>query len=105
VGDVAAPDPTVGVGPQVPLELHQAPDLGAVNSNVGLDVGGRLADGVEVDAEQLGALLQRGGDGAGQGGSRASEAGMPGSLEEHVFEEQRDESGEQPVHDIDIRRS
>jgi hypothetical protein len=49
-GDVATADPPVGVGPQLPLELHQAPDLGAVDPQVGLDVVGRLLDCVEVDA-------------------------------------------------------
>ena len=29
--DVAASDPAVGVRPEVPLQLHQAPDLSAVN--------------------------------------------------------------------------
>jgi hypothetical protein len=29
---------------------------------------------------------------------------MPGRVDEQVFEEQQDESGEHPVHDIDIRR-
>jgi hypothetical protein len=67
-GDVAAADPAVGVGSQLPLQLHQAPDLGAVDPEIGLDVGGRLPDVVEVDAEQLGAPLQRGRDRAGQGG-------------------------------------
>jgi hypothetical protein len=37
-------------------------------------------------------------------GSWASQAGMPGRVDEQVFEEQQDESSEHPVHDIDIRR-
>jgi hypothetical protein len=52
-----------GVGgtprPQLALELHQAPDPGAVGAEVGLDVGGQLTDGGQVDAEELRALLQR----------------------------------------------
>ena len=67
-GDIAAADPAVGVRPQLPLELHQAPDLGAVDPEIGLDVGGRPPDDLEVDAEQLGAPLQRGRDRPGQGG-------------------------------------
>jgi len=58
-GDIPAADPAVGVGPQLPLQLHQAPDLGPVDPNIGLDVRGRLLDGGELDAEQLGASLQR----------------------------------------------
>ena len=67
------------------LELHEAPDLGAVDPEVGLDMGRGLLDGGEVDAEEFGAPLQGGRDRAGQGGSWASQAGMPGSLDEHVF--------------------
>jgi hypothetical protein len=57
--EVAAASPAVRLGPELPLQLHQAPDPGAVAAEVGLDVGGQFADGGEVDAEQLGALLQR----------------------------------------------
>jgi hypothetical protein len=42
----------------VPLELHEAPDLGPVHPNVGFDVGGDLVDGGEIHAEELGAALQ-----------------------------------------------
>jgi hypothetical protein len=41
------------------LKLHEAPDLGAVHADIGLDVGGQLADGGQVDAEQFSAVLQR----------------------------------------------
>jgi hypothetical protein len=51
--------PAVRLGPELPLKLHEAPDPGAVGADVRLDVGGQLADGGEVDAEQLGAPLQR----------------------------------------------
>jgi hypothetical protein len=37
--------------------LHEAPDLGAIGSNVRFNVGCGLLDGGEVDAEQLGASL------------------------------------------------
>jgi hypothetical protein len=57
--DVAAPPSAVCVGPQLPLKLHQAPDLGAVRSDVRLDASGQLAHGGQVDAEQLRAPLQR----------------------------------------------
>jgi hypothetical protein len=63
-------------------------------------MGGRLLDGGEVDAKELGAPLQGGGDGPGQGGSWASQACMPGSLDEHMFEQQWDEAGEHPGHDV-----
>jgi hypothetical protein len=82
---VAAADPAVGVGPQLPRQLHQAPDLGAVDPNIGLDVGGRLADGGEVDAEEYGAAFQGSGDRRVRVGSWASQAGMTGSLDKHVF--------------------
>src|SRR5215211_313353 len=49
----------VHLRPELPLQLHQAPDPGAVSADVGLDVGGRLLDGGQVDAEQLRAALQR----------------------------------------------
>jgi hypothetical protein len=61
-GDIAAPDPAVGLGAELALELHKAPNLGPVDSDIGLDVGGRLTDGGQVDAEEFGALLQRRGD-------------------------------------------
>ena len=61
-GDVAAPDPPIGLGTKSALELHEAPDLGPVDPDIGLDVGGRLPDGGQVDVEELGAALQRGGD-------------------------------------------
>jgi hypothetical protein len=57
--DVASPPSAVCVGPQLPLKLHQAPDLGAVRSDVRLDASGQLAHGGQVDAEQLRAPLQR----------------------------------------------
>ena len=57
--EVAAPSPAVGLGPELPFKLHQAPDPGAVGADVRLDLGGQLADGGEVDAEQLRAPLQR----------------------------------------------
>ena len=57
--EVAAAPPPVDLGPELALELHQAPDLGAVGAEVGFDVGGRLADGGQVEAEQLRAPLQR----------------------------------------------
>jgi hypothetical protein len=57
--EVAASPPAVRLGPELALQLHQAPDPGVVGTDVGLDVGGRLTDGGQVDAEQLGASLQR----------------------------------------------
>jgi hypothetical protein len=57
--DVAASEPAVRLGSELALKLHEAPDLGAVHAYVGLDVGGRLVNGGQVDAEQLRAPLQR----------------------------------------------
>jgi hypothetical protein len=57
--EVAAPAPAIGLGPELPLKLHEAPDPGAVRSEIGLDGGSQLADGGQVDAEQLGATVQR----------------------------------------------
>jgi hypothetical protein len=56
---VAAPPSVVRLGPEPALKLHEAPDLAAVRADVGLDVGGRLLDGGQVDAEQFRAPLQR----------------------------------------------
>jgi len=57
--EVAASPPAVRLGPELAFQLHQAPDPGAVGAEVRLDVGGRLLDGGQVDAEQLRAPLQR----------------------------------------------
>jgi hypothetical protein len=54
---VAAPAPAVGLGPELAFQLHEAPDADAVGAEVRLDRGGQLADGGQVDAEQLGASL------------------------------------------------
>src|SRR6266508_574750 len=43
--EVAAPAPAVGLGPELPLKLHEAPDAGAVDAHVRLDLGSQLADG------------------------------------------------------------
>jgi hypothetical protein len=56
--EVAAAPPAVCLGSELAFQLHQAPDPGAVGAEVGLDVGGRLVDGGQVDAEQLRAPLQ-----------------------------------------------
>ena len=73
-GRCSAADPAIGVRAQLALELHQAPDLAAIDPNIGLDVGGGLSDVVEVDAEKLGAAFQGRGDRAGEGGV----VGFPG---------------------------
>jgi hypothetical protein len=58
VGVPASP-PAVCLRSEQAFQLHQAPDSGAVGAEVGLDVGGCLADGSQVDAEQLRAPFQR----------------------------------------------
>ena len=55
----AASPPAVQLRSKLALQLHQAPDPGAVSTGVRLDVGGRRADGGQVDAEQLRAPRQR----------------------------------------------
>jgi hypothetical protein len=57
--EIAASPPGVHLRPELPLQLHQAPDPGAVSTDIGLDVGRRLLDGGQVDVEQLRAPLQR----------------------------------------------
>ena len=57
--EISAAAPAVRLGSELALQLHQAPDPGAVGAEVGLDVGGRGTDGGQVEAEQLRALLQR----------------------------------------------
>jgi hypothetical protein len=78
--EVAAPTPAVGLGPELPLKLHQAPDPGAVGADVRLDVDGRLTDGDQVDAEQLRAPPRS----AGLSPGRASSP--PNRGIEHMFE-------------------
>jgi hypothetical protein len=58
-GDVATSDPAVGLGAELALELREAPDLHAVDPDIGLDGGGCLPDGGQVDAEEFGVPLQR----------------------------------------------
>jgi hypothetical protein len=58
-GRDSRPAPAVRLGPELAFQLHQAQHPGAVGATVRLDVGGQLADGGQVDAEQLRALLQR----------------------------------------------
>jgi hypothetical protein len=55
----AASPAAVQLWPELALQLHQAPDPGAVGADVGLDVGGRLVEGSQVNAEQLRAPLKR----------------------------------------------
>jgi hypothetical protein len=57
--EVAASPPTVRLGSEQAFQLHQAPDLGAVGTEVGLNVRGHLANGGHVDTEQLRAPFQR----------------------------------------------
>jgi hypothetical protein len=57
--EIAASPSGVDLRPELPLQLHQTPDPGAVSTDIGLDLGGRLLDGGEVDADQLRASLQR----------------------------------------------
>jgi hypothetical protein len=51
----------------VPLQLHEAPDLGPVDSDVRVEIGRCSSDGGQIDAEQLGASFQRCGDRPGVG--------------------------------------
>jgi hypothetical protein len=53
------PPPAERLGQELPLQQHQTPDPGAVGADVRLDVGRQLAADGQVDAEQLGAPLQR----------------------------------------------
>jgi len=66
--DVAAPDPAERLRPELALQLHEAPHLGAVHPEVRLDAGGRPADDGQVDVEQLRAPLQRRRDRPVEGG-------------------------------------
>ena len=83
-GDGATSDPAVGLGPELALELHEAPDLGPVDPDIGSDAGGRLTDGGQVDTEEFGAPLQRRGDrprgGRVTGGPKALVVSAPTSL-------------------------
>jgi hypothetical protein len=57
--EVAAPARAVRLWPELPLQLHQAPDLDTVRAAVRFDADSELADGGQVDAEQLRALVER----------------------------------------------
>ena len=57
--EVAASPPTVRLGSEQAFQLHQAPDPGAVGTEVGRNVRGHLANGGHVDTEQLCAPFQR----------------------------------------------
>ena len=57
--EVAASPPTVRLGSEQAFQLHQAPDLGAVGTEVGLNVRGHIANGGQVDTEQLRAPFRR----------------------------------------------
>jgi hypothetical protein len=48
---VAAATPAVGLRPELPLKLHQTPDPGAIGADVRLNLGGKLTDGGQADAE------------------------------------------------------
>jgi hypothetical protein len=81
--DVAAPASAEGLGSELALQLHEAPDLGAVRADVGLDVGGQLTDGGQVDAEQLRAPSSGAAIGRPRSGSCKS---PPQQAIEHMFE-------------------
>jgi hypothetical protein len=49
--DVAAPHAPVCLGTKAPLQLHEAPDLGSVDPEIGLDVACGASDGGEFHAE------------------------------------------------------
>jgi hypothetical protein len=57
--DVATPPPPERPRAQLPLELHDAPDPGAVRADAGFDVGSHLVCWWLVDAELLRTLLKR----------------------------------------------
>jgi len=98
-GDVAAADPTIGAGPQASLELHQAPDLGPVDPNIGLNT---WAAALWMAARSTPSSSAHCCSGAAIGWFRVgSQAGMPGGVNEQVFEQQWDEPGEHHGPDID----
>jgi hypothetical protein len=74
--EVAAPDPPVGVGPEPALQLHEAPDLGAVDPEIRLDVGGYRAEGGQVDASSWAHCSRGAASGRPKVGSLASQALM-----------------------------
>jgi hypothetical protein len=65
--DVATPYSPVCLRPESPFQLHQRPDLGAVDSDVGLHMCRYPRNCGQIHAEQLGALLQWRGDRPGVG--------------------------------------
>jgi hypothetical protein len=91
--DVATPYSPVCLRPESPLQLHQRPDLGAVDSDVGLHMCRCPRNCGQIDAEQLGALLQWRGDRPGVGRVVRFPSPHADRLDEHVFEHQRCRSG------------
>ena len=63
--EIAASPPPVCLESELALQLHQAPHLGAIGTEVGLDLGGRGSDDGQVDAEQLGGTWGTPGDSRG----------------------------------------
>jgi hypothetical protein len=61
----------VRLGPELAFQLHKAPDPGAVGAEVGLDVGGRLTDGGQVDARAAPRTAPAAPQSAGPGPGRA----------------------------------
>jgi hypothetical protein len=58
-GRGSRPTPLVGLGPELPLKVHETPDPGAVGADIRFDLGGQLANSGHIHAEQLRAPLQR----------------------------------------------
>jgi hypothetical protein len=71
---------------EVALQLRQTPDLGAVHPQIGLHMGRRRSHGGKLNPEELGAPLQWAATGQVRVWSWVSQACMPGSVDEHMFE-------------------
>jgi hypothetical protein len=71
---------------KVALQLRQTPDLGAVDPQIGLDMGRRRRHGGKLNSQELGAPLQWGATGQVRVWSLVSQACMLGSVDERLFE-------------------
>jgi hypothetical protein len=85
-GDVATPDPTVGIGMKVALQLHQTPDLGAVHPQIRLDMGRRTDTAASSTPKSSAHRSSGAATGQVRVWSWVSQACMGGSVGEQMFE-------------------
>jgi hypothetical protein len=71
---------------EVPLQLHQTPDLGAVNPQIGLDMDRRRSHSGKLNPRSSAHRSSEAATGQVRVWSWVSQVCMPGSVDEHMFE-------------------